>query len=127
MKDTPFPDRLIIDGQRENGTRFRPSDWVERISASLATFGPDNRLRYSSLVQPCIIQGQKCLVVARKLNQTHPELYAFILDFARQNELRIQEDRRQTNRPVAKERRARQWPQDEAITPAQASSYAARL
>ncbi len=121
MKDTPFRDRLIIDGNRENGSKFRPSDWVERISASLASFGPDNRLRYSSLVQPCVIQGQKCLVVARKLNQTHPELYDFILDFARRNELRIQEDRRKTDRPVARERRARQWPQDGAMTPAQAT------
>ena len=121
MKDTPFPDRLIIDGKRANGSRFRPSDWVERISASLASFGPDNRLRYSSLVQPCIIEGQKCLVVARKLNQTHPELYAFILDFARKNELRIQEDRRKTNRPVSVERRIQPWSQGEETPPAQAS------
>lgn len=121
MKKTPFPDSLIIDGNRESGGKFRPSDWVERISASLASFGPDNRLRYSELVQPCIIQGQKCLVVARELNQIHPELYAFIINFSKQNRLRIQEDRRQSIQSVSIEQRTPQWEQEETAIPSQAS------
>ncbi|WP_455205974.1 DUF3579 domain-containing protein, partial [Kaarinaea lacus] len=36
---------LIIEGVRENGSKFRPSDWPERISSSMAGFGSDNRLR----------------------------------------------------------------------------------
>jgi len=122
MKKTPLPDRLIIDGTREGGGRFRPSDWVERISASLASFGPDNRLRYSALVQPCIIQGQKCLVVTRKLNQTRPELYAFIISFAKQNQLHIQEDRRESMQAVAIDRRTQRWEEEKAVMPSQASS-----
>ncbi len=122
MSDPSYPQRLIIDDQGEGRKKFRPSDWVERISASLASFGTDQRLRYSEHVQPCIIQGQKCLVVSRRLNETHPELYEFIMQFATSNRLRIQEDRRVTPRPVPRERRRQEWRLEEDSAPRQASS-----
>lgn len=89
---------LVIESVRENGQTFRPSDWIERISTTLARFGPDNRLQYSSKVKPCIIEGQKCLVVARNLAEKEPDTYNFILKFARENQLRIQKDRRRSGR-----------------------------
>ena len=99
-------DRWVIESVRLDGERFRPSDWIERISATLATFGQDNRLRYDSEVQPCIIQGQKCLVVGKGLSQRNPQLLAYILKFAEDNRLRIQEDRRSLDLPSSIERRA---------------------
>ena len=27
--------KLVIEGVREDGSKFRPSDWIERISATL--------------------------------------------------------------------------------------------
>ncbi|MFQ5487224.1 MAG: DUF3579 domain-containing protein [Gammaproteobacteria bacterium] len=122
MSDPSYSQRLIIDDQGEGRKKFRPSDWVERISASLANFGADQRLRYSEHVQPCIIQGQKCLVVSRRLNETHPELYEFIMHFATSNRLRIQEDRRMAPRPVPRERRCQEWRYEEEPAPRQASS-----
>lgn len=97
-------DRLIID-DRGNDKRFRPSDWVERISSILASFGPDQRLRYSEFAHPCVIRGEKCLVITRGLRETHPEVFRFIVDFALRNRLRIQEDRRVQAVPVSRERR----------------------
>jgi hypothetical protein len=99
-------DRWIIESVKRDGNRFRPSDWIERISATLATFGQDHRLRYDNEVQPCIIQGQKCLVVGKGLSQRNPELLAYILKFAEDNQLRIQEDRRSMELPSSVERRA---------------------
>ena len=96
---------IIIEGVRENGTRFRPSDWSERLSAALASFGRDQRLRYASEVHPCMIQGRKCLVVSRELRSTDPQAYDFILEFARANGLRIQHDRRSHGIPVPEDRR----------------------
>jgi len=93
--DMETDDRIIIQSVRVDGRIFRPNDWIERMSALLATFGPDHRLHYADSVQPCIIQGEKCLVVARGLAQHNPAAYEFILKFARDNALRIQEDRRQ--------------------------------
>lgn len=83
--------KLIIEGVREDGSRFRPSDWIERISATLATFGPDHRLRYARSVQPKIINGKKCLVLDASLRDENPAAYEYVLAFAKANQLRIQE------------------------------------
>ncbi len=97
----------IIESVKTDGNRFRPSDWIERISATLARFGADHRLCYDTEVQPCMIEGQKCLLVGKGLAERKPELLAYILKFARDNQLRIQEDRRSMALPTALERRTR--------------------
>ncbi len=84
--------QIIIEGINKEGRKFRPSDWVERISSALASFGPDHKLRYSEHVQPCIINGARCLIVSRGLSLNDPEAFHFILQFARKNQLRIQEE-----------------------------------
>jgi hypothetical protein len=81
----------VIRSVREDGQRFRPSDWIERISSSVAQFGPDRRLRYTPLAQPRLIDGEKCLVVAGALAQQRPDLYAHILDFVRSNRLQLEQ------------------------------------
>lgn len=98
-------DRLIIEGYQEDGRKFRPSDWIERISGMLARYGPDNRLQYANSVRPCIVNGEKCLIVERELERKNPQAYAFIMDFARSNRLRVQVDRRERDVPVDRERR----------------------
>jgi hypothetical protein len=98
-------DRLLIEGRTEDDKKFRPSDWAERISSLLASFGADHRLRYSAHVQPCLIQGEQCLIVARDLETAHPEVFGFIIEFARSNHLRIQIDRRVRQEAVVVERR----------------------
>ena len=97
--------RIVIESVREDGRKFRPSDWIERISTMLAEFGPDHRLHYANGVQPCMIDGQKCLVVDPHLEQSNPAAYGFILQFARDNQLRVQADRRQREEAVVAERR----------------------
>lgn len=98
-------ERIVIESVREDGRKFRPSDWIERISTMLADFGPDHRLHYATGVQPCMIDGQKCLVVDRHLEQSNPAAYGFIIRFARDNQLRVQADRRQREEAVVAERR----------------------
>lgn len=87
-------DSLVITSTMENGKRFRPSDWIERISSTLASFQVDNRLRYSQGVQPCIIDGEPCLIVATWLETADRVAYDFVMNFARSNQLKIQADRR---------------------------------
>ena len=81
--------KLVIESVREDGQRFRPSDWVERISSTLGSFGPDHRLHYDKQVQPSIIDGQKCLVVDESLKEENPEAYQYVVSFAEANNLRI--------------------------------------
>jgi hypothetical protein len=96
-------DYLVISGVQENGKKFRPSDWIERLSSTLASFQVDNRLRYSPGVQPCMIDGEYCLVVARQLEAVDPAAYAYVMDFARANRLRILTDRRTGERALLRE------------------------
>ena len=96
-------ERLVIHGTREDGSRLRPSDWIERISSTLASFGEDHRLRYEDSVRPCVIEGEKCLVVARGLARTNPAAWDFIMAFAESNQLRIQIDRRYGARALSPE------------------------
>lgn len=101
MQSDEQDDVLVIHGTREDGGKLRPSDWIERISSTLACFGADHRLQYSRKVQPCIIDGEKCLIVARGLSDSNPQAYEFIMQFAQSNQLRIQEDRRTGDRALA--------------------------
>ncbi|HHL44970.1 MAG TPA: DUF3579 domain-containing protein [Gammaproteobacteria bacterium] len=96
---------MVIEGVREDGSKLRPSDWIERISSTLAKFGSDHRLHYSPWVHPCVIEGQKCLVIAPDLQEKDPEGYRYVMDFAEQNGLRIQPDRRRKSQPVEHDRR----------------------
>lgn len=102
MSDTP----LVIRGVTENGRPFRPSDWVERLSSTLASFQCDRRLRYAPGVQPCVIDGERCLVVARWLESTDRAAYDYVMDFARANGLRVQPDRRRGARALTPPGRA---------------------
>ncbi|RJQ46664.1 MAG: DUF3579 domain-containing protein [Gammaproteobacteria bacterium] len=104
-KVMPQEQKLVVESVRRDGRPFRPADWVERISSQLAGFGPDHRLRYSEYVHPCVIAGMKCLVLKRSLREQNPAAYEFILKFARDNQLSIQEDRRAQHSPPLQERR----------------------
>ncbi len=84
----------VIESVNNDGQRFRPSDWIERISASLGSFKADHRLHYSDDVQPCIVDGRKCLLVAKGLAKKNPDAYTYIMRFAEENNLKVQEDRR---------------------------------
>ncbi|MDZ7804634.1 DUF3579 domain-containing protein [Thiohalophilus sp.] len=91
---------VVIRGVNQEGSRLRPGDWAERLGANLAHFGRDNRLCYDQAVQPCIIDGEKCLVVARGLADSNPEAYEFLMSFARSNDLKIRLDRRHGERAL---------------------------
>ena len=94
---------LVIHSARVDGGKLRPSDWIERISSTLASFGSDHRLHYDRSVCPCIVEGEKCLVVARGLAEINPGAYEFIMNFANSNKLTIKADRRVGERALIPE------------------------
>jgi len=85
-------DKLVIESVREDGKRFRPSDWIERLSANMGTFGADHRLHYAESVKPGMVDGEKCLLVNASLEIENPEAFSFIMGFARSNGLRCHMD-----------------------------------
>lgn len=100
-------ERIIIEGIKEDGNKFRPSDWCERLATTLASFGEDQRLHYCKSAHPCIINGINCLIVDRELEVKSPDSFAFLMAFAKENKLKIQEDRRQQAQEINSERRSR--------------------
>ncbi|KTC82767.1 DUF3579 domain-containing protein [Legionella cincinnatiensis] len=80
---------IIIEGITAQGKTFRPSDWAERMSGSLASF-KNSRIRYSPLLRPSVnSEGYQCVLLDPKLKESSPLLYQSILDFAKANNLRI--------------------------------------
>lgn len=87
-KDQPS-DKILIEGVTQEGKKFRPSDWAERMSGKLATF-KNSRIKYSPMLQPSVNKkGNQCVLLDPSLKQTNPELYGSILTFAKHNQLNI--------------------------------------
>ena len=73
--------KLIIEGVNSStGLKFRPQDWADRMSGSLATFR-NRRIIYSPLLRPAVNKsGNKCVIVDDELKETNPSLYKNLLD-----------------------------------------------
>ncbi|MFA5959944.1 MAG: DUF3579 domain-containing protein [Tatlockia sp.] len=81
--------KIIIEGITPQGKHFRPSDWAERMSGSLASF-KNSRIHYSPLLQPSVNrEGYKCVLLDPKLKESSPQVYQSILEFAKANHLNI--------------------------------------
>ena len=80
---------ILIQGITSSGRTFRPSDWAERLSGSLSTFGEDHRMSYSPYVRPLTVGGIKCVIVDKTLQQEQPTAFNFLMGFAKENDLTI--------------------------------------
>jgi hypothetical protein len=82
---------IIIQGVTSGGKIFRPSDWAERLTGVMSTLTDDNRLSYSPYLKPIARDGVKCVLLSKRLLEEAPCAYAFLLGFARDNDLRVVE------------------------------------
>lgn len=80
---------IIIEGNTRAGKPFRPSDWVDRMCSTYATFGEDRKLKYSPYLKPRVVNGVRCLAVDLKLKLVNPEGYAQLMHFAEENQLNV--------------------------------------
>jgi len=88
---------IFIQSLTRKGKKFRPSDWVDRICSSYATFGEDRKLRYSPYLKPEMIDGVRCLAVDMQLKITNPEGFDELMQFAEQNQLMVLDEE---NNPI---------------------------
>jgi hypothetical protein len=84
--------QIIIESITRSGKQFRPSDWVDRMCSTYATFGPDRKLRYSPYLKPRVIDGVRCLSVDMKLKDVNPEGYTQLMQFVEENQLSIKDE-----------------------------------
>lgn len=86
---TQVSGEIIIEGNTRAGKAFRPSDWVDRMCSTYATFGEDRKLKYSPYLKPKVVNGVRCLAVDLKLKTVNPEGYAQLMHFADENQLNV--------------------------------------
>lgn len=95
VEKPPVAHEFFIQGITSDGKPFRPSDWAERLCGVMACFreegsgGPNAHLQYSKYVRPTMIEGIKSVVVSAQLRSIEPLAYHFVLNFAKDNDLRV--------------------------------------
>lgn len=82
--------KYIIEGYTEDGRKFRPSDWIDRISSMGASYEMQ-RLVYSDMLHPELFNGQKCLMIDTALEQANPGMFQYVMNFVKSNGLRMTE------------------------------------
>jgi hypothetical protein len=79
----------IIQGMTNAGRDFGPNDWAERLCGVLGSFDAQERLHYSEDVLPIVIEGVRCVAFCPALARKNPRGFRFLMDFARENDLRL--------------------------------------
>ncbi len=80
---------FIIEGITHDGKPFRPSDWVDRMCSTFATFGENRKLRYSPYLRPEMVNGVRCLAVDMHLKNINPEGFEQLMHFVDENQLSV--------------------------------------
>ncbi len=80
---------IIIQGITLAGKPFRPSDWVDRMCSTYASFGDDKKLRYSPYLKPKLANNVRSLSVDMKLKDVNPAGFEQLMQFAKENQLSV--------------------------------------
>lgn len=86
--DICYLDELIIKGITIDGVKFRPSDWVDRLCGLLAGF-EQQKVSYSQFLRPIVYKDMNCVAVKKQLQDESPDIFAFIMQFAKDNRLLV--------------------------------------
>ena len=81
--------KLIINGMTENGKKFRPSDWAQRLTGAVATYGPNRRVKFHPSVRMATWEGINCVIIETIMEQDDPMLFEFLINFGRENNLQM--------------------------------------
>ena len=92
------PRQFTIQGLTLEGRTFRPSDWAERLAGAMSCFRPVGGsggiaayIGYSPYCVPQVVDGVKCVIVNEALQGIEPMAWDFVMNFARDNQLRVLE------------------------------------
>jgi hypothetical protein len=95
-------EKQVFAETTEHNDEFNPSVWIENLASILASFLADPRLRYSQGVQPNVVDGELCLLLATWLETTDRATYDYVIDFAKTNQVRTKIDQRTGERAMQK-------------------------
>lgn len=90
------PRQAYIQGLTLDGKTFRPSDWAERLAGAMSSFRPGGKqsgigayIGYSPYCVPRVVGSVKCVIVSEELRDIEPMAWDFVMNFARDNQLRV--------------------------------------
>lgn len=83
---------IIIKGITEDGRRFRPSDWAQRLTTAVGKPMKNRRIAFHPHVHMVTIDGVNCVIIDEALQESEPMLFEFLMDFARSNKLQIERE-----------------------------------
>ena len=100
---------MFIQGVTLDGKTFRPSDWAERLAGAMSCFRPEGSaggiaafIGYSPYCVPTTLNGVKCVIVSEALRDIEIMAWDFVMNFARDNQLRLTEACPIPERPKAR-------------------------
>lgn len=79
----------VIMGKDASGKKLRPSDWIERLCSTFASYDEDHRLRYSSMLIPGTVAGERCILLSPELVNANPAACRYIMEFVSGNQLQM--------------------------------------
>jgi hypothetical protein len=83
----------LIKGITQRQKVFRPGDWPERLMGVITLFVGERRpglhVASTRLAMPIVSGGLKCLFVSDELRAICPDAFAFVMNFAADNELPV--------------------------------------
>ena len=92
------PRQYAIQGVTKDDRSFRPSDWAERLAGAMSSFRPGGSvggigafIGYSPYCVPRTVGTVKCVIVNEALRDIEPMAWDFVMNFARDNELKVTE------------------------------------
>jgi hypothetical protein len=90
------PRQFLIQGITLDGRTFRPSDWAERLAGAMSCFRPGGAkggigsfIGYSPYCVPRLIDNVKGVIVDERLKPLEPMAWDFVMNFARDNKLKV--------------------------------------
>ena len=90
--------QYFIIGITADGKTFRPSDWSERLAGAMSSFRPGGavggagaHIGYSPYCQPRSCRGASAVLVDEALRELEPMAWDFVMNFARDNQLQVEE------------------------------------
>ncbi len=89
-----LPRYIFVKGQTDDGRKFRPSDWADRLLGCISVYAREETEQFHQLADTiCLTQrdGIRGVLIDRKMAEIEPMMFRFVNNFAASNKLVIEE------------------------------------